>query len=266
MQIRSDDIQLYYEAMGEGFPLVLLHPFPVHHGFWTSVAAPLATRYRLLLPDLRAHGHSEVGRGIATMAKHADDLLRLLDEEKIPRAVFVGVSIGGYILFEFWCRYRERVAAMVLSNTRAEPDTEQGRANRLKSIEDSRQRGPGLFFDSQTQNLIGETTRRNRPELVAQARAMMQMMTVEGLAAVQHGMAQRPDSVPILPGINVPVLVIAGEEDVLTPLAHAQLMHKHIPGSKLNVISRAGHYAAVENPEEYSRVLRQFLDGHRFQQ
>lgn len=266
MQIRSDDIQLYYETMGEGFPLVLLHPFPVHHGFWTPVVAPLATRYRLLLPDLRAHGHSEVGRGTASMAKHADDLLRLLEEEKIARAVFVGVSIGGYILFEFWCRYRERVAALVLSNTRAEPDTEQGKANRLKSIEDSRQRGPGLFFDVQTQNLIGETTRRNRPDLVTQARAMMQMMTVEGLAAVQQGMAQRPDSVPILPGINVPALVIAGEEDVLTPLAHAQVMQKHIPGAKLRVISRAGHYAALENPEEYARILRQFLDGLQFHQ
>jgi len=265
MQIRSDDIQLHYETAGEGFPLVLLHPFPVHHGFWGPVAAPLATRYRLLLPDLRAHGHSDVGRDTATMAKHADDLLRLLEEEKIARAVFVGVSIGGYILFEFWCRYRERVAALVLSNTRAEPDTEQGKANRLKSIEDSRQRGPGLFFDAQTQSLVGETTRRNRPDLVVQARAMMQMMTVDGLAAVQHGMAQRPDSVPILSGINVPALVIAGEEDVLTPLAHAQIMQKHIPGAKLKVISRSGHYAAMENPEEYAGVLRQFLDGLQLQ-
>lgn len=261
MQVCSGDIQLHYDTAGEGFPIVLLHPFPVHHGFWTPVIAPLATRYRLLLPDLRAHGHSEVGLGTATMAKHADDLLRLLKEEKIAHAMFVGVSLGGYVLFEFWCRYRERVAALVLSNTRAEPDTEQGKTNRLKSIEDSRQRGPGQFFDAQTQNLIGETTRRNRPELVVQARAMMQMMTVNGLAAVQHGMAQRLDSVPILSGINVPTLVIAGEEDVLTPLAHAQVMQQHIPGAKLKVISQVGHYAAMENPEEYARVLRQFLDG-----
>jgi pimeloyl-ACP methyl ester carboxylesterase len=176
----------------------------------------------------------------------------------------VGVSIGGYILFEFWRRHRERVAAIVLSNTRAEADTEQDRATRLNSIEDSRRRGPGQFFDEQTQKLIGETTRHNRPDLVAQARAMMQIMTVDGLAVVQKGMAERPDSVPILRGINVPTLVVAGEEDVLTPLANAQLMQSNIPAAKLVTIPRAGHYAALENPEKYARVLRQFLDSLQF--
>src|SRR5258708_3716957 len=99
MQIRSDDIQLYYETMGDGFPVVLLHPFPVHHEFWTSLAARFWARYKLILPDLRAHGHSEIGNGSATMAKHAEDLRCLLDAEQVAKAVFVGVSIGGYILF-----------------------------------------------------------------------------------------------------------------------------------------------------------------------
>src|SRR5437868_3932279 len=263
MYIRSDDIQLHYGTMGSGFPVVLLHPFPAHHEFWTPLGAPLSTRYRLILPDLRAHGLSEVGNGKATMAKHAEDLLRLLDAEQVAKAVFVGVSIGGYILFEFWRRHRERVAALVLSNTRAEPDTEQGRANRLKSIEDTRVRGTAPFLDAQMQNLIGESTRRNRPDLLAKARAMMQMMTPDGLAAVQQGMAERPDSVPTLRGMNVPTLVIAGEEDTLTPLMNAQLMQQHVPRAKLAVIARAGHFAALENPEEYARVLRQFLEGLR---
>ena len=263
MQIRSDDIQLYYEVMGDGFPVVLLHPFPVHHEFWAPVAQRLATRYQLVLPDLRALGLSEVGAGPATMEKHVRDLLRLLDAQQITRAVFVGVSIGGYILFEFWRRHRERVAALVLSNTRAEPDTEQGRANRLRSIEDARLRGTAPFLDAQIPNFIGESTRRNRPDIVATARGMMQRLTVDGLAALQQGMAERPDSVPTLREINVSTLVIASEEDTLTPLANAQFMHQGISGSKLAVIPRAGHYAALESPEEFARVLRQFLDGLR---
>ena len=261
MQIRSDDIQLYYDVAGTGFPIVLLHPFPVHHEFWAPVAPKLSTRYLLLLPDLRAHGRSEVGRGTATMSKHADDLLRLLQAQQIPRAVFVGVSIGGYILFEFWRKYSERVAALVLSNTRAEPDTEQGRANRLKSIEDARLRGTAPFVDAQSQNLIGESTRRNRPDIVATARRLMQRLTVDGLAAVQQGMAERPDSLPTLRGIDIPTLVIAGEEDTLSPLATVQGMQRHIPGAKLAMIPKAGHYAALENSEEFARVLRQFLDS-----
>lgn len=261
MQILSDDIQLYYETAGGGFPVVLLHPFPVHHEFWTPVTAKLSARYRLLLPDLRAHGHSQVGNGTATMAKLALDMLHLLDVEEIAKAVFVGVSIGGYVLFELWRRNRERVAALVLSNTRAEPDTVQGRANRIKSIEDTHLHGTGPFLDAQIQHLIGETTRRNRPDIAARARKMMETLTVEGLVALQRGMAERPDSVPTLRGIDVETLVIAGEEDTLTPLPNAQAMKQHIRGAKLSVIPKAGHYAAFENPDEFARVLRQFLEG-----
>jgi pimeloyl-ACP methyl ester carboxylesterase len=261
MQISSGDIKLYCETVGDGFPVVLLHPFPAHHGFWGNVVSKVGSRYRLVLPDLRGHGRSEAGSGAATMARQADDLLCVLEDLKIPKAVFVGVSIGGYILFEFWRRHRERVVGLVLSNTRAEPDTEQGRANRLKSVEDARVRGTAPFLDAQMEKLIGESTRRNRPDIAAKARAMMQMMTVAGFVAVQQGMAERPDSVPILRGIHVPTLVIAGEEDTLTPLPNAQLMQQQIPGARLAVIMRAGHYAGMENPEEFARALRQFLEG-----
>ena len=260
MQFTNDDAQLFYRTNGAGFPVVLLHPFPVHHEFWNAIAGKLATRYQVILPDMRAHGRSEVGTGAATMAKHAADLMRLLETLKVPKAVFVGVSIGGYVLFEFWRQHRERVAAFVLSNTRAEPDTEQGRTNRLKSIADSRLHGAAPFFDAQVQNLIGETTRRSRPDLVASARAMMQMMSVDGLAAIQRGMAERPDSVPTLRTIDVPTLVVAGEEDTLTPISNAQVMQKNIPGSRLEVIPRAGHYAPLEQSDEFDRILRQFLD------
>lgn len=261
MYVRSDDIQLYYEKSDTGFPVVLLHPFPVHHEFWKPVARNLSSRYQLILPDLRAHGLSEVGTGTATMAKHAEDLKHLLDAEKLSKAVFVGVSIGGYILFEFWRKHRSRVQALVLSNTRAEADTEQGRANRMKSIEDARLRGTAPFLDSQIQLLIGESTRRNRPEIAAQARKMMEKMTVNGLVAVQQGMAERPGSVANLREIDVDTLLIAGEEDMLTPLANAQLMQQHIRRARLSVIPKAGHYAAFESPNEFARVLRQFLDS-----
>ena len=261
MQIRSDDIQLYYETQGNGFPVVLAHPFTVNHEFWAPVAARLATRYRVLTPDLRGHGRSEVGQGPATMAKHAEDLRRLLEAEQITKAVFAGVSIGGYILFEFWRHYRPRVAALVFSNTKAEGDAEIARANRLKSIQDARQRGTGPFLEEQIPNYIGATTRRNRPDIVETARKMMRTLTVDGMAAVQQGMADRPDSVPTLPTIDVKTLVITGDEDTLTPAQTAKVIQQGIAGASLAVIPRAGHYAAMENPEDYARTLRQFLDG-----
>lgn len=262
MYVSSNDAKIYYETAGTGFPVVLLHPFPVPHEFWSSVVPGLSSQYQLVLPDLRAHGRSETGNGAASMRKHAGDLLRLIDSLQIPKAIFVGVSIGGYILFEFWREFRERVSALVLSNTRAEADTEQARANRLKSIADARVHGTSPFFDAQIQSLIGATTRASRPDLVAGARALM-TMSVDGLAAAQQGLADRADSVPTLRTINVKTLIIAGEEDTLTPLPHAQLMHTHIPGSQLAVIPRAGHYAAWEHPQEFLRMLKPFLESAR---
>jgi pimeloyl-ACP methyl ester carboxylesterase len=131
----------------------------------------------------------------------------------------------------------------------------------LKSIEDARQHGTATFLNAQIPNFIGETTRRNRPDVVTKARGMMDMLTVDGLAALQRGMAERPDSVPMLGSINVDTLIIAGEEDTLLSLANAELMRLYIPGAKLQVLPQTGHYAALENPDGFARVLRQFLDG-----
>src|SRR5580698_3980495 len=106
--IKSGDAEIFYWSLGDGAPVVLLHPFPVHHEFWLPVAQALQGRHRLILPDLRGHGASGIGEGPATMEKHAEDVGRVLDDADVGRAVFVGVSIGGYVLFEFLRRYRNR--------------------------------------------------------------------------------------------------------------------------------------------------------------
>src|ERR1700681_2492240 len=100
VRVRSDDAEIVYEVLGKGPPVVLLHPFPANHELWLPAAQALISRYRLILPDLRGHGDSGVGEGPATMEKHAADLSRILDALEVGRAAFVGVSIGGYVLFE----------------------------------------------------------------------------------------------------------------------------------------------------------------------
>src|ERR1700758_3336904 len=129
-RVRSGDAEIAYTVQGDGPPLVLLHPFPANHAFWVPTTQALTSRYRVVMPDLRGHGESDIGDGPATMEKHASDLTRVLDDAGIGRAVFCGVSIGGYILFEFWRRYRSRVAALALCCTRAQADTPEGRATR----------------------------------------------------------------------------------------------------------------------------------------
>jgi pimeloyl-ACP methyl ester carboxylesterase len=259
-RLRSDDAEIFYEIRGDGPPVVLLHPFPCHREFWRPLAAALESRYRLILPDLRGHGDSEIGEGPALMPKHASDLARVLDAAGIGKAAFVGCSIGGYILFEFWRRFRERVASLALCDTRPQADTAEARANRLKAAAAVLEQGTEPFIESMIPKLMGRTTLATRPDLVDGARAMMRKMSAEDISQVQRGMAERPDSVADLKTVNVPTLIAIGEEDVLATVADGELMRQNIAGSQLTLIPKAGHYAPWEQPEAMGTVLRQFLD------
>jgi 3-oxoadipate enol-lactonase len=262
-QISSDHAEIVYEVLGSGPPVVLLHPFPANHELWKPAAQALVSHYRVMLPDLRGHGDSGIGEGPATMPKHAADIARILDHEKIGRTSFVGVSIGGYVLFEFWRKYRARVEALVLCNTKAQADTPEARAGRLQAAADVIERGTEPFFESMVPKLMGKTTISTRPDLVEGALRMMRKMSAEDVAMVQRGMAERPDSVETLKTINVPTLILTGDEDLLTGVPEAELMRRNISGSQMKVIPKAGHYSPWEQSEEAGKLLRQFLDGMR---
>jgi pimeloyl-ACP methyl ester carboxylesterase len=259
--IKSGDAQIAYRTLGDGPAVVLLHPFPANHEFWMPVAEDLSSRYRLILPDLRGHGESEVGEGPATMAKQATDLLRIMDDAQVGRAPLIGVSIGGYILFEFWRTHRNRVAALGLCNTKAPADNAEGRAGRLQAANDVLERGTEPFLQSTVSRVLAKTTQETRPDLVQDALRMMRQMSPEDIAQVQRGMAERPDSVDTLKTINVPTLLVTGDEDVFTGINEAELMRRHIASSQLRVIGKAGHYSPWEQPPEAAKLLRQFLNS-----
>jgi pimeloyl-ACP methyl ester carboxylesterase len=195
------------------------------------------------------------------MAKHAADIARVMDDADVGRAPMVGVSIGGYALFEFWRQQRGRVAALGLCNTKAPADSPEARVGRLQAAAEVMERGTEPFFQSMIPRLLGKTTRETRPDLVEGALQMMREMSPADVAAVQRGMAERPDSVDTLKTINVPTLLVTGDEDILTGVNEAELMHRHIAGSELRVSPKAGHYSPWEQPEAVGRLLRQFLDG-----
>jgi len=259
-RIKSADAEIVYWTLGDGPPVVLLHPFPAHHEFFMPVAEALAARYRVILPDLRGHGESEVGEGPATMEKHAADIARVMDDADVGRAPLIGVSIGGYALFEFWRRHRGRVAALGLCNTKAPADGPEARAGRLQAASDVLERGTEPFIEGMLLRVLAKTTHDTRPDLVDGARRMMRQMSPQDIAQVQRGMAQRPDSVETLKTINVPTLLVTGDEDALTGVNEAELMREHIASSQLCVIPKAGHYSPWEQPEEATRLFRQFLD------
>jgi 3-oxoadipate enol-lactonase len=259
--VKSGDAEIHYWTLGDGPPVVLLHPFPVHHEFWLPMADTLSSRYRLIMPDLRGHGDSEVGDGPATMEKHAADVRTVMDDSNVGRAPMIGVSIGGYLLFEFWRKYRGRVAALGLCNTKAPADNAEARAARLQAAVDVLERGTEPFFESMLQKVLAKSTRESRPDVVNGVLRMMKKMSPEDVAQVQRGMADRPDSVETLKTINVPTLLVTGDEDAMTGVNEAELMRQQISNAELRVIPKAGHYSPWEQPDQFARILRQFLDG-----
>src|SRR5258707_4564080 len=158
-RIKSGDAEIAYQILGDGHSVILLHPFPANHEFWLPVAQSLSTRYWLIMPDLCGHGESDIGEGPATMAKHAADIARVMDDADVGRAPIVGISIGGYALFEFWRQQRGRVAALGLSNTKAPADSAEAQAGSPQAAAEGMEGGTEPFVQRMIPRRVGKKTR-----------------------------------------------------------------------------------------------------------
>jgi pimeloyl-ACP methyl ester carboxylesterase len=257
---RVNDIQLSYDDIGTGLPIVFLHAFPLDRSMWAPQVGALVRQGRCIAPDLRGFGTSPPAPPYS-MDQYADDVAALLEALGARPAVVVGVSMGGYIAFAFWRRHRAKVRALVLADTRAGADTDEGREKRRRLIEVARSRGSGTVAEMQIGSMVGETTRQRRPEVVETVRAMMAAAPVEGIVGALEAMMARPDSTPTLATIAVPTLIVVGEEDTVTPLADAQAMHAQIRGSRLEVIAQAGHICNLERPAAFTHIVSEFVEG-----
>ena len=191
----------------------------------------------------------------------AGDLIALLDHLGISRAVVAGLSMGGYVAFALYRRAASRVAGLVLANTRATADTSEARAGRRQMMARVGITGVGEVADEMLPRLLGETTRRERPELASRVRGIVVANGVEGVRRAIACMMDRPDSTPLLARLSCPVLVVASDEDTITPPATAREMAAAIPGSSFAVVPGAGHLSNLEGPDAFNGALHRFL-GH----
>jgi 3-oxoadipate enol-lactonase len=264
MIIEVNGVRLGYSDTGSGSPVVLLvHGFPLNRSMWEPQLGPLRERARVIVPDLRGFGASEAGPpGPLTMDQHADDLATLLDVLDVREpVVFCGLSMGGYIAFPFWTRHRDRVAAFVLADTRATPDGEEERQRRLAMADEVERSGSAqAALDLMLPRLFAPSLWQGAParELV---RAMIASTPARSIADGARGVAARPDSLAVLPGIDVPTLVIVGEHDLITPPAESTRMVDGLPNARLEVIPQAGHMANFENTDAFNEALARFLSA-----
>lgn len=256
---RVNGVELAYRDEGAGAPLVFLHAFPLNQTMWDGQVTAFAGRRRVVTFDWRGFGASSAGGGISGMDVLADDLAGLLDELQIGRAAICGLSMGGYAAFAFARRRADRVEALILADTRPTPDTEEGKQGRRDAAELVRQSGPAAIAERMLPKLLGPTTRRDRPQVLSQVRAMIEANRPEGIAQASLGMAEREDATPLLGQLSCPTLVIVGNEDQLTPPSDSEKMSRLIPGARLAVIPGAGHLSNLEQPEVFNRHLAEFL-------
>jgi 3-oxoadipate enol-lactonase len=254
------DVELAVEDRGAGPVLLVVHGFPLDHTMWRGQTDEFSTRYRVLAPDLRGFGASTLGDGAVTMRRYADDLAELLDRLAVrEKIVFCGLSMGGYIAWQFWLKYADRLAALVLCDTRAVADTPQAKAGRAELAARVKSEGPQAAADAMLPKLFGPESQRDNPAAIAEIRAAILRNSPAGIAAALDGMAQRPDAGDLLGGINVPTLVIVGEHDAISIPAEMRTIAARIPGALFEVIPNAGHMSPLENPRDFNAALSRFL-------
>lgn len=258
---RVRGIELAYTDAGRGPAVVLLHGFPFDRSMWRGQVERLSADFRVIAPDFRGHGGTTVTDGPSTMEELAEDVVALLDELNVSRAVVCGLSMGGYVALALYRAHPSRVRALVLADTRAKADTEDARRTREENARRALAEGMSPIVDAMLPKLLSERARVGEPDVVARVREMMLGISPEGAAAALRGMARRRDQTDILSKIEVPVLVVVGSEDAVTPPSEAEAMHALIEGSRLRVIEGAGHVSNVERPEEFDRALALFLES-----
>ena len=260
MQLSIDDHSISVDLRGRGEPILFVHAFPLDRRVWKSQIATFAETHRVIAPDLPGFGKSGSPRAAMSIDDYADSLAGVLDALEIREPVTLcGLSLGGYIAFAFLRRHRDRLRRLVLCDTKSAEDPLQKKADRELLAVQVLEQGTANLAQNMPLNLLGQTTQRERPAIVETVREMIADASPEGVAAASRAMALRPDSTDLLAEIDVPTLIVCGEEDPISPPQEMREMADKIRGAAYVEIAGAGHLSPFERPDDFNERLLQFL-------
>jgi YbgC/YbaW family acyl-CoA thioester hydrolase len=252
-------VNLAVEVHGDGPAVLFVHGFPLDRTMWRAQIESLKG-CRRIAPDLRGMGQSDAPDLGYSMNIYATDLAGLLDALDIENVVLCGLSMGGYIAFEFLRHWRSRVRGLVLVDTRAGADSAEARRGRDTSAASARDGGPAAIAEMMLPKLLAPSTLAEQPDIVERVRQMILRTPVAGIIGALAAMRDRPDSESLLPTLaDIPTLIVVGEADTITPPEQAEAMARAVPGAQLAVIRGAGHLSPLERPDEVSRRLAEFV-------
>ena len=247
-------------AAGEGMPLILLHGFPLDQRLWLQQLDYLSKNYCVIAPDLRGFGQSTLTEEPYSMADLAEDVEQvrqhLTDDQPVA---LCGLSMGGYVAFEYWRRYSKRLTALILVNTKPEADTDQGRADRRAMSERAHQLGSWQAVSGMLPKLLSEEHFAQRGAPFHAAEQMLRACSADAVSSAQRAMAERADFIALLPALRTPTMVITGEEDTIAPPTATRKWAAVLPDSQCHVLAGAAHLTPLEQPQQFNRLVHEFL-------
>ncbi len=255
MKLRIGDSALAYDSYGNGKPLVLLHAFPLDGRMWRQTAQALSGRCRVIVPDMRGFGESDLGQGGHSIADMADDIAAMLNSLSIPRATVGGLSMGGYVALAFAARYPARLERLILADTRAAADSDAARIGRAEALALVESAGVAAFVERQLGALLSPAASE---AIRGEARSLCNQ-TPEAVCAGIRALRDRPDRQADLAAITCPTLVIVGKEDRISPPAEMAGIASAIPGAYLIEIAGAGHLSNLESPAAFVAAIENFI-------
>jgi 3-oxoadipate enol-lactonase len=239
--------------------IIFIHGFPFNKSMWNLQVEPLKDNYRLIMYDIRGHGNSDTGNEVFSIDLFANDLIGLMDALKIDKAILCGLSMGGYIALNAMGKYHERFDALILSDTQCIADTSEAKEKRMRAIESIKYTGVEKYAEESIKNFFSPESFLTKGKEIADVREMIVKTSEQSLCSTLLALSVRKETCHILPEIKVPVLIMVGNEDKITPPAAARFMHEKIEGSFLKIIDHAGHLSNLENPGEFNVQLKKFV-------
>ncbi|MCA9119595.1 MAG: alpha/beta fold hydrolase [Planctomycetaceae bacterium] len=254
------DATLNVIDVGSGPVLLLVHGFPLDHTMWQAQIDSLCDTFRVVAPDLRGFGTSTGATQTMTMAQFADDMNELLDALDIKEQItFCGLSMGGYVAWQFWKRHANRLARLILCDTRAISDTEEGARGRITMAQRVLDEGSSIMAEAMLPKLFAESSTNEHKAIIEATRRVIVTTAPVSVAGALRGMAQRPDMTSELPNIDVPTLVICGEHDAISTVGEMRAIAEHLPNARFVELADSGHMSPLESPHAFNSAIREFL-------
>jgi len=263
IKLMVNNMQVNYTDVGpdEAPVIIFIHGFPLNLSMWDKQLEALNDKFRLISYDIRGHGESDAGNDVFSIELFVTDLIGFMDSLKVTKASVCGLSMGGYIALNAIEQYPERFESMVLCDTTCKADLPEGKEKRMKAVENIITNGVHNYASESVKNLFASGSFKSNNPAISEVKEMITNTSELSLCSTLLALSSRKETCSKLSEIKVPVLILVGDEDIITPASAAMFMHEGLKNSNLKIINGAGHLSNLENPAEFNQHLIVFFDS-----